>query len=504
MNRPLPGIQNSGPDVNEKHPISYEQLYDILMSTIPSSVLILDRHLRIMAANHNFLLKAGRSAETTVGQPLRKVFPDVILKDARLAQLLQQVIQTQQAVRGERLSYRAPGVPLRMYYYSIVPLIRDNRAEQIVLLMDDVTEQARLSEEIRQVERHLATIVESAGDIIVSTDSDGRILTWNSAAERSTGWTFDEVREGCLHEVFAPEHRPLVKSIFDDKIEPETLGHPEWELLTKEGRCVPVSWAFSALKGERCMVGLVAIGRDLTERHKLEAQVIQAQKLASLGVMAGGIAHEIRNPLAVCSSAAQFLSAEELDPRFVRECAEQIHAACQRASFIIENLLRFARPSEAKNMEPVSLVAIVRHTLSLVENEARLNKVQVVTSLPARPLWVSGKASMLQQMLLNLVFNAFKAMPGGGVLEMALRQEDSSAVIVVKDTGCGIDHESIDKIFDPFYTTRPPGEGTGLGLPLCYSVVSQHSGSIEVESAPGEGAAFTVRLPLTEHAGEGK
>jgi len=238
------------------------------------------------------------------------------------------------------------------------------------------------------------------------------------------------------------------------------------------------------------------VGRDLTERRKFEAQLLQSQKLAALGVLAGGIAHEIRNPLAISSSAAQFLLEGSGDPKFQKECAEKIQTGIQRASVIIENLLRFARPGGRTGTEPVDLVSSVRDAAALTANQAKLQQVKMVVDLPSEHLRVNGVPNMLQQVFMNLLLNAVNAMPKGGLLRVDVRRAGKEGQVRIADTGHGIPAAEIGNIFDPFYTTRPVGQGTGLGLSICYSVVQQHSGVIDVESVEGKGSVFTVRLPL--------
>ena len=275
------------------------------------------------------------------------------------------------------------------------------------------------------------------------------------------------------------------------------MGTAEWDLVTKPGALVPVAWMGSAMKDDvGRVVAIVVVGRDLTERRKFEAQLLQSQKLAALGVLAGGIAHEIRNPLAISSSAAQFLLEDPDDPEFRRECAEKVQAGIQRASVIIENLLRFARPGARTDMEPVDLVPVVRDAAALVANQAGLQQIRMVVDLPSQPVRVDGVTSMLQQVFMNLILNAVNAMPEGGFLRVRVERSGAEAQVRVADTGDGIPAGEMGKIFDPFYTTRPVGQGTGLGLSICYSIVKQHSGAIEVESVEGRGSVFTVRLPL--------
>jgi signal transduction histidine kinase len=244
------------------------------------------------------------------------------------------------------------------------------------------------------------------------------------------------------------------------------------------------------------VMAIVVVGRDLTERRKFEARLLQSQKLAALGVLAGGIAHEIRNPLAISSSAAQFLLEDPGDPEFRRECAEKVQAGIQRASVIIENLLRFARPGGRTDMELVDLVSVVQDAAALAANQAKLQQVKMVVDLPDEPVRVNGVRSMLQQVFVNLILNAVNAMPEGGLLQLGLERAGNQAQVRITDTGHGIPAAEMGDIFDPFYTTRPVGQGTGLGLSICYSIVKQHLGVIEVETVEGQGSVFTVRLPL--------
>ena len=366
-----------------------------------------------------------------------------------------------------------------------------------MLLMEDITEQVRLSEEVRRVELHLASVVESASDMVLSTDMEGRILTWNPAAEKISGYAFEEVLESPFPQFFIEDHREEVRQTLSHLRETGSTRLGSWELLKKDGSRLQVSWVCSPMKNDLGQtVAMVALGRDQTEQRKLEAQLMQSQKLAALGVMAGGIAHEIRNPLAICSSAAQFLLEEGLTPEFIRECAQRLQSGIHKASNIIENLLRFARPSEPPETAPVDLAATLQEPLALVANQARLQKVAIDLHLPPEPVVSNGVASLLQQVFMNLYLNALHAMPQGGAITVTLEKGEREALVRVADTGRGIAPEDLGKIFDPFYTRSPVGRGIGLGLSITYSIVQQHLGAVEVESQVGRGSTFLVRLPL--------
>jgi len=487
-----PGGQNAAGELGR-----YEKLYGMLLAAIPSSVLLIDAQLRVVSANRNFLEKARRSESDTLGQRIDTVFSPVMLDHMDLTRRIQSTFERNTATRGERMTYRAPGLGTRIYYFSLVPVAWEKTVEHVMLLLEDVTEQMRLGEEARRAERHLASVVESASDIVLSTDVEGRILTWNAAAERLSGYSRDEVR-GCLFsEQCAEPHRALVNQEFGIAKRGGQFGTAEWDLVTKSVGLLPVAWVGSAMKDDAGrVVAIVVVGRDLRERRKFEAQLLQSQRLAALGVLAGGIAHEIRNPLAISSSAAQFLLEDSGDIEFRRECAEKVQAGIQRASVIIENLLRFSRPGPRTDMEQVDLVSVVRDAVALAANQAKLEQVKMVIDLPHEPLLVNGVRSMLQQVVVNLILNAVNAMPEGGLLRVGLERAGNEGRLQITDTGHGIPAAEIDNIFDPFYTTRPVGQGTGLGLSICYSIVKQHLGTIRVESVAGQGSVFTVRLPL--------
>lgn len=238
----------------------------------------------------------------------------------------------------------------------------------------------------------------------------------------------------------------------------------------------------------------------MTGAKHFEAQLHQSQRLAALGVMAGGIAHELRNPLTLCSSGAQFLLEDDVSPEFRKECAQQIKSGIERASLVIENLLRFARPhtDEAEaELEEVEIAAVVKAALDFVDNLAKLQRVHVLTDRLNGRLFVLGNEMLLQHVFINLFLNAIDAMPDGGSLAVSAGAAAGQVSVRVSDTGCGIPAEEVNRIFDPFFTRSRYKKGTGLGLSICYAIVKQHRGAIEVSSIEGHGSDFTVTLPLS-------
>ncbi|MBI2833986.1 MAG: PAS domain-containing protein [Acidobacteria bacterium] len=476
----------------------YERLYTMLLASIPFSLIVIDRSLQIVSANRNFLEKSRRRERDTLGARVSEIFPSAILGYTRLEAKIQRVFETGKPLDGEQMTYRAPGIPTRIYYYTVVPIKRDDgMVENALLLMDDITEKVNLIEKTRWIEGHLASVVENANDLVISTDSEGRVITWNPAAEHVSGYRAEEVGGRQLADLCDPGQRQEMTAIIQQLVTGHEVKSLELNLLASSGKSVPVAWSCSPMRDDSGHVsGVVAVGRDLSERRAFEMQLFQSEKLAALGIMAGGIAHELRNPLSVSFSAAQFLLAQPLDETFREECIQKVISGIQRASTIIETLLHFAKPSENARLQPVDLGALVRETVRLVAHQARLQKVKLSLHSSLSPVSILGNANLLQQVVMNLILNACQAMPTGGDLAIAVDHEEADAIVRMQDSGCGISPTNLRKIFDPFFTTRPIGSGTGLGLTMSYTIVEQHRGSLEVESVEGQGSTFTVRLPL--------
>ncbi len=485
------------PPVTESSEGWYENLYRMLLGNLPFSLVLIDRALRVVSANRNFLEKTRRSEEHTIGEAIRDVFPDVILEFTRLETKICSVFDTG-LPHAAQITYRAPGIPTRTYYYTVIPVKSGNVVEHTMLVMDDITEKVQLSEKARMVERHLASVVESANDLVISTDAEHHIISWNAAAERISGYLIDDVRGRLLSDLCETAQRHEMTEIIRRLSSGDVVKSQEINLVARSGRLIPVDWSYSPIRDDDGKVnGAVAVGRDLSERRAFEKHLYQSEKLAALGVMAGGIAHELRNPLSVSFSAAQFLLEPSHDPAFQQECVQKIIDGIQRASTIIENLLRFARPSPSDRVEPINLVALVHETVCVLAPQVKLRKIKVYEDYEDPSVPISGNADLLRQVVMNLILNADQSMPTGGEIRISVRREVAEAAICVCDTGCGIPSAHLGKVFDPFFTTQPVGKGTGLGLSLCYTIVKQHGGDISVGSVAGQGSTFTVRLPLT-------
>jgi len=241
--------------------------------------------------------------------------------------------------------------------------------------------------------------------------------------------------------------------------------------------------------------GTLLLLDDVTEKVRLEGQLLQAEKLSSIGLFAAGVAHEVNTPLAGISSYAQMLLQEAPEGSSQHEMLKKIERQSFRASNIVNNLLRFARVSDTE-LQAVNVNSLMVDALSLVEHSFKKTHIDISLELdPALPPTL-GNGGRLQQVFMNLFLNAKDAMPDGGRLRIRSYRQDSRLVVEVQDTGNGISDEDIKRIYDPFFTTKAVGKGTGLGLSVSYGIIQEHSGQISVESHPGKGTTFTLQLPL--------
>ncbi len=386
---------------------------------------------------------------------------------------------------------------------------------------------ASLQEKIQEYERlkeFNENIVESTNVGILAVDLDERIESWNAQMEVLFAMPRAEALGQRIEEVFAPEfvrefHRvkddPGVHHLYKFRLETRGSGIPETgpaqalasALETDGPRVANISIA-PLVSRDFKILGRIVLVDDITARMGLEAQLAQAEKLSSIGLLAAGVAHEVNTPLAVISSYAQMLT-KQLRARAAADgdgtsdrlapLLDKITQQTFRASEIVNGLLNFSRTGAAEFRE-TDVNAIIRDTLTLLEHQFKTSRVHLATRLEEGLPPIHGNAGKLQQVFLNLFLNAKDAMAEGGTLEIATHCSDCITVSV-KDSGAGIAPEHVQRIYDPFFTTKTaPKEGqrrgTGLGLAVTYGIMQEHAGKIRVESQPGSGTTFALEFPL--------
>ena len=299
-----------------------------------------------------------------------------------------------------------------------------------------------------------------------------------------------------VDQIEAPQHLD-VADCFRQIARIGDLRAVEWPMRCRDGRTIPVSWHLSRMTGTGGEVtGVVVVGRNLAEQRVMEAQMHQAEKLAALGMVIGGIAHEIRNPLGVSSAAAQLMLRGVGSAELLEECISKVIVGIDRASLVVESLLRFARPGPLREATRVDVVEVLNNALMFASGEAAAGTT-VGQKLPprTRPAYAHGVQNLLELVIINLMLNAFQAMPEGGRLAVGLWFEEAEVVIEIGDTGPGIPPENVSRIFDPFFTSGGGKQRSGLGLSVSHSIVRQHGGNLTVRTSAREGTTFTVRLP---------
>jgi two-component system NtrC family sensor kinase len=363
---------------------------------------------------------------------------------------------------------------------------------------------ASLEQKIAQYERlkdFNENIVESINVGVLAVDLADRIESWNSQMEVTYALPRWQALTRPLGEVFPSE---FVEEFYKLRHSPGIHNLYKFRLLTPAGETRIVNVAIAPLVTRKFnVIGRLIIMDDITERVELEAQLSQADKLSSIGLLAAGVAHEVNTPLAVISSYAQMLSKQlQGDPQR-GALLEKITRQTFRASEIVNNLLNFSRTSAAEFTD-VDVNRVILDTLSLLEHQFKTGRIRVQDELAAHLPPIQGNAGRLQQVFLNLFLNAKDAMPEGGTLQIATSNGEGVSVRV-SDSGTGIPQEHLPRIYDPFFSTKTaPQEGqrrgTGLGLSVTYGIIQEHAGKIRVESAPGEGTTFYLDFPLIRKA----
>jgi len=351
--------------------------------------------------------------------------------------------------------------------------------------------------EFEQLKTYNENIVQSIKVGVMVVDTDGRVRSWNRSMEKTLGIRADEAIRKHVDELFPSTFASALHQARQRIEGGEELLASAYRvaLRTRDNVDRIVNISVAPLLGDRGHQPAVVIVDDVTDATELESQLRQSDRLASVGLLAAGVAHEVNTPLAGISSYVQMMQRKmpDSDPR--RAILEKIEKQTFRASSIVNNLLNFSR-QQASEMQPVNMNSVVEETLTLAELPLAKRKVRVGTELADEiaPVW--GDTGKLQQVLMNLVLNARDSMPDGGDLNIRTAQQNGEVILEVADTGSGIPKEQINKIYDPFFTTKGTGKGTGLGLSVTYGIVQEHRGTITVRSEPGNGTIFRVVLPV--------
>jgi PAS domain S-box-containing protein len=394
------------------------------------------------------------------------------------------------------LGRRASGEPLSSEDMALLAAV----AAQAATALENARlyRQLRLkADEVERMRQFSDSIVESLNDGLAVVDLDDRVVRWNSQLEQLFGLTRSAAVGRTLDTIFDPSFVDSLRAARRDSPAGAILFRVPMSSAHADGaRLLLVNVAAAPLRTHAGdTAGTIVIVEDITSRVQLEEQLQISEKMASIGLLAAGVAHEVNTPLTGISSYTQMLldNADPDDPR--TKLLEKIERQTFRAAKIVNGLLNLARPAQVE-AGPVDVNAVINDVLSLLEHQFRNGKIQVRKELAAQSPIVDGIEYKLQQVFLNLFMNARDAMPRGGWLSVSSRVEDGRALVEVSDTGSGIPTEHLSRIYDPFFTTKALGKGTGLGLSITYGIVQEHGGTMTCESAVGKGTRFALTLPM--------
>jgi len=387
----------------------------------------------------------------------------------------------------------------------------DGSKPAIMVQLHDITERKRLEQqlhryseeletkvrertlEIEATKQYLENLLENANDVIYTLDAEQRFTYVNNKIE-VWGYQKEDLLGRPYLSLLSKRHRGRrLKSTLD-------IGAKqvyEVEVVTKSGEVRMATVSVSPLADpEGRILGVLGIARDITATKKLEQQMLNSEKLASVGKLAAGVAHEVNNPLAGILNCLYNLRKGTLSPERQAEYLFSMEDGLRRVQKIVRQLLEFSQQHEPE-LSPTSLNEVIERVLVLTNHAFTAHQIRLDQDLYAALPVLMLDRHMFEQVLMNLILNAVQAIRGGGVITIRTKQSGDRCAIEIEDTGCGIPSSVLPRIFDPFFTTKGTGEGTGLGLSVSLGIVERHGGTIQVDSEVGKGSMFTVWLPMT-------
>jgi len=480
------------------------------VETAPLAIYIKDTNLRYVRMNSHALHVFGFKDEEVAGKTDHTLFPG---RSARWLQNVEkETLNTGQTLHASGI---LPVMGTDMHVQvTLFPIIENGETEGLYGLVEDTTELFeseqklhQVDEQLNETQKYLREVLENSRDIIFLTDPSGTILSFNSGAEKALGWERDEVVGIPAHSLCElPSH---FDHLFQEALREGHSSRYEAEFRNKDGNTIICNTSLTLIDGpDGSPMEVVCLCRDITNRLRLKNDLIRSERLAAVGQMASGVAHEINNPLAVIDTIAGLVEdtlkdeGEALDPEtreILTQAMERVHHQVNRCTRITHSLLGFVR-KEHTGMAMIDLEKLLDECLEVVSTEIRRSGTMIKKNYqPGIPEFKSDPM-MLQQVFVNLFKNALDAVEEvpdrRGVVEIVTHFDEDRIIVSVEDNGIGIPAKDQEKIFNLFHTTKPAGKGTGLGLSIVHDILHRLGGNIRVASVPGKWSRFLVELPL--------
>ncbi|MFA7404767.1 MAG: PAS domain S-box protein, partial [Pelobacteraceae bacterium] len=472
----------------------------IVAGGVPTLIAHVGLDQRYLYVNANYAAWVGLPEDEIVGASVREIIGEEIYRTT--FECIEQALNGRFAIKERRAGHLGEE---RIQHMSFIPRLDEQGAvTSFFALINDITDIRLAEQALLASEQKFRTLLENVRLVAVIIDNNGTISFCNDFLSEICGWSREEVVNRNWSELFVPhENRHRASSAFDSDSQASVLSrHYEDVLLTRTGAVRQIAWNATRLHdAEGCVSGTALIGSDITEHRKTEEQLGQAQKMEAIGTLAGGVAHDFNNILTIILGCADIMrNGPEGNPQSVAPYIDQIIDAANRAAGLTRSLLAFSR-KQGIEVTVVDLNKRIRHLGELLFRIIG-EDITVSLSLCDCPLSVMADGGQLDQVIMNMISNARDAMPRGGTLTISTRLAERTlplpngcnetagatcAVLEIADTGSGMNSATMERIFDPFYTTKEVGKGTGLGLSIAYGIVKSHNGFIEVESNQGEG-----------------
>ena len=505
------GYQGADRDITERKKAEEalresEERYRTILEQMKESYYEVDLAGNFTFVNDALCRRLGHSREELIGMNYRAYTPEE--RADNTFKTFNQVFRTGQPIIAYPSVAMAKDGSLIFTERSIFPL-QNEEGKTIGFrgISRDITERIRSEEAVKQSEEKYRTVLNEIYEVYYEIDLNGNYTFFNDALCHRMGYSREELM-GMNYREYTPKEdwksdAAKFRSVYETG---EPLRWIPLRNITRDGRILYLEDTVLPMRNEKGeVIGFRGLSRDVTERKLAEEERRQLElksqitsRLASVGEMAAGVAHEINNPLTGITGYAQLLMDRKDLPPDIRSDLAAINDGAQRVAGIVQRLLAFSRQTRPER-KLVEINDLIDSTLVLRAYHLRVNNIEVIKRLTPGSLETVADPGQIQQVLLNLIVNAeteMKLAHGKGKLTITTKKRDKIIKIYVKDNGPGIKPEVMEKIFDPFFTTRKVGQGTGLGLSLCYGIVAEHNGRIYAESKPGKGATFIVELPV--------
>lgn len=505
------------------HPLARDQYFaSAVLDAVRVPIYVVDPETyRIIDCNRVFLTEYGLDKRSdAIGRTCFDVTQrrkTVCADNVEGCPLESTMATAKSAVR--EFCFAPPGGEELVFECTTTPVLdQEGKVTQVIFINRDITHRRRTEEQLQEANRKLhrsitflRRLINSSVDAVIASDMTGRLLIFNEVAQQITGYTEQEATEELnIRDIYPGD----IASDIMYKLRSEDFGGKgklkdhQVALKAKNGYRVPIFLSAAIVSEGEKEVSTVGFFYDLREKRRMEreldlarVQLLQSEKLAGIGKLAAGVAHQLNNPLSGITLYSHILKEEYELPPGAKDDLKRILAGAERCRNTVKELLQFARQTTGEIM-PADLNQALTRTLFLLENQVLFQNIHIVRKLDQALPQVPADIQQLNHVFMNVIINAAQAMDGAGRLEVITRLSASGdfAVVEITDTGPGIPEDLLSQLFEPFFTTKDQGQGTGLGLSVAYGIIENHGGRITAENRPQNGVRVLIELPLESKA----